>query len=552
MLSRLWNRFLHLSEPVVVVLIRICGWSSILFVFSIFLFIFEEGSPLLVNKLRYRFDETSIGEAAPRRTIGFSVPHPERQTEIISLLERSRAQIPGVAEIWLSADAEATAPVRIDLAEGADPQDATIEFLRRLQEFATGRDAPQELRLTRASDASLLSGAAILDVPYRKPESTAAILSRLRKEKKLSGIASIWSSISRVGEGRVRVELENGSTSRSLADEYAKAFSTRAIVLYELPFENPTDYTVERLQEAALEGDIRGTARIGMEAVRGEVLVVADLKPGARPEAVTRQILDAVPMRQDYSHIASFFASENWRPDSQTKPTFGILALLVGSLSVAFLAALLFVPLSLGAAIYVSEFCGGKVKEGLKILIELLAAIPSVVWGFIGYMIMNPIIIWATGQPIGLNVLNGGIILALMSIPIVVSLSEDALKAVPDGYREAALALGASRWQVVYKVLLPAAKSGLLAANLLGMGRAIGETMAMLMVTGHAINMPSSIFDPIRTMTATIAAELGEADKGGSHYQMLFCLGMLLMVAAMLINLTADVIVKGFRGKENA
>ena len=250
--------------------------------------------------------------------------------------------------------------------------------------------------------------------------------------------------------------------------------------------------------------------------------------------------------------VKEYFTSMNWRPDSAVRPQFGTLALLVGTVSVTSLAMLIAVPFGLGAAIYVSEFCKGKVREALKIVIELLAAIPSVVWGFIGYMVLNPIIIWATGAPIGINVLNGGIILALMSVPIIVSVGEDALKAVPDSYREAALALGASRWQVVYRVLLPAAKNGLLAAVLLGIGRGIGETMAVLMCTGHAVQIPHSLLDPVRTLTATIAAELGETVAGDTHYQALFVIGMVLMFIALAVNLTADFVVKGIRGKQHA
>src|SRR6185503_19495920 len=148
------------------------------------------------------------------------------------------------------------------------------------------------------------------------------------------------------------------------------------------------------------------------------------------------------------------------------------------------------------------------------------------VWGFIGYMVMGPIIIWATGAPVGVNVLNGGIILALMSVPVIVSVAEDSLRAVPDSYREAALALGASKWETVYRVLFPAAKSGLLAAVLLGVGRSIGETMAVLMATGHAVQIPHSVLDPVRTLTATIAAELGEAVRGDDHYRVLFLIGI--------------------------
>jgi phosphate transport system permease protein len=181
----------------------------------------------------------------------------------------------------------------------------------------------------------------------------------------------------------------------------------------------------------------------------------------------------------------------------------------------------------------------------------LLAAIPSVVWGFIGYMVLGPIIIWLTGAPVGINILNGGIILALMSVPIIVSVSEDSLRAVPDSYREAATALGASRWEIVYRVLFPAAKNGLLAAVLLGVGRAIGETMAVLMATGHAVQIPHSLLDPVRTLTATIAAELGETVAGEDHYRVLFVIGIVLFVVALVVNLTADLVVKGIRGQQN-
>ena len=202
-----------------------------------------------------------------------------------------------------------------------------------------------------------------------------------------------------------------------------------------------------------------------------------------------------------------------------------------------------------GAAIYLSEFCGARVKETLKVVIELLAAIPSVVWGFIGLTVMSRLIVKYTGAPVGVNVLNGGIILALMSVPIIVSIGEDALKAVPDSYREAGLALGATRWQLVWRVLLPAAKNGLLAAVLLGVGRGVGETMAVLMATGHAVHIPHSIFDSVRTLTANIAAELGEAPAGSDHYRVLFLIGVLLFLMTFVVNLTADLIVRGIRRK---
>jgi len=248
-------------------------------------------------------------------------------------------------------------------------------------------------------------------------------------------------------------------------------------------------------------------------------------------------------------NVREFFTSPEWYPTSQTHVRYGILALIAGTASVTLLAMLLAVPFGIGAAIFVSEFCGPRLKETLKITIELLAAIPSVVWGFIGLTVMNPLIIKLFGTPIGLNVLNGGLILALMSVPIIVSIGEDALKAVPDSYREAALALGVTRWQLVYRVLLPGAKNGLLAAVLLGVGRAVGETMAVLMATGHAVHIPTSVLDSVRTLTATIAAELGEAAAHSQHYQVLFIIGILLFSISFVVNLAADLAVRGIRGK---
>jgi phosphate transport system permease protein len=261
-------------------------------------------------------------------------------------------------------------------------------------------------------------------------------------------------------------------------------------------------------------------------------------------------LLEGAPALRELN-LKEFFTSRDWRPTSQVREQYGILALLVGTLSVTAVAMAIAVPFGLGAAVYISEFSTGKTKETLKIVIEMLAAIPSVVWGFIGYMVMGPIIIKLTGAPVGVNLLNGGIILALMSVPVIVSVSEDALRAVPDSYREAALALGASKWEIVHRVLFPAAKSGLLAAVLLGVGRSIGETMAVLMCTGHSVNMPHSLLDPVRTLTATVAAELGEAVRGDTHYRVLFLIGIVLFVFVFIVNVTADLIVKGIRGRQN-
>ena len=251
--------------------------------------------------------------------------------------------------------------------------------------------------------------------------------------------------------------------------------------------------------------------------------------------------------------LKEFLTSDEWRP-TVDPPQYGALALLSGTFAVTAVSMGIALPFGLGAAVFVSEFCSRRTKEILKVLIELLAAIPSVVWGFIGITVMNSIVIAITGASIGLNVLNASLLLALMSLPIIVSIGEDALKAVPDSYREAAEALGATRWQVVGKVLFPAAKPGLLAAVLLGVGRAVGETMAVLMATGHSVRMVVSsefpfieILSPARTLTATIAAELGEAPPGSDHYQVLFVLGLFLFGITFVINLTADLFIRGVR-----
>ncbi len=251
---------------------------------------------------------------------------------------------------------------------------------------------------------------------------------------------------------------------------------------------------------------------------------------------------------RDFS-FSEFFMSPWWEPTDEDEPTYGILALVAGTASVTGLAMLVAIPFSLGAAIYIGEFATGKKREYLKILVELLAAIPSVVWGFIGLSIMNPLIIALFDVPVGLNVLNAGIILGLMAAPIMTSIAEDALKAVPDRYREAAEALGATRWQVIFKTVIPAAKNGLLGAILLGVGRGFGETMAVLMATGHAINIPGSVFDSVRALTATIAAELGETAVGSPHYEALFTIGIFLFVVTFVINLSADLIVRGVRNQ---
>ena len=212
-------------------------------------------------------------------------------------------------------------------------------------------------------------------------------------------------------------------------------------------------------------------------------------------------------------------------------------------------------PLGLSAAIYISEFASPKVKETLKILIEFLAAVPSIIWGFIGLVIMGPLMQKVLGIEVGVNLLNASIVVALMAVPLIVSISEDALRAVPDSYREAALALGASRWEVVYRVLFPAAKSGLLAACMLGVGRAVGETMAVWMASGSTENIPDNLFNPallldrVKALTATIASEMPDTAHGDDHYRMLFVIGIVLLLISVFINVVSDIVIKGVKNK---
>ncbi len=222
-----------------------------------------------------------------------------------------------------------------------------------------------------------------------------------------------------------------------------------------------------------------------------------------------------------------------WQP---TKGSFGLLPMIVGSLLVTGGALSLGVPLGLSCAVFLVEFSPIRIRRVLKPAIELLAGIPSVVYGFLGVLFLVPLIRDHLGGP-GLSLLAGAIILGIMILPTIISISIDALEAVPRTYREGSLALGATTWQTVHMVVIPAARSGIVTAIILGMGRAIGETMAVIMVTGNAISLPSSILDPVRTLTSNIAMELGYAS--GDHQRALFATGVILFVMIMILNVAA-------------
>jgi phosphate transport system permease protein len=228
-----------------------------------------------------------------------------------------------------------------------------------------------------------------------------------------------------------------------------------------------------------------------------------------------------------------------WYPNEEH---FGLLPLILGSLLVTLGAAVLSVPLGLLTAVFVAEVAPRWMREILKPFIEVLAGIPSVVLGFLGMLVVSPLIREWLGAPTGLTALAGSVMLGYMALPTIISVAEDALDAVPKSYRDAALALGATRWQTIWRVTVPAARSGILTAMMLGVGRAIGETMAVMMVTGNAARLPltlDSFLLPVRTMTATIAAEMGEVAQGSTHYHVLFAIGLVLFVVTFAINLVA-------------
>jgi phosphate transport system permease protein len=240
--------------------------------------------------------------------------------------------------------------------------------------------------------------------------------------------------------------------------------------------------------------------------------------------------------------------SDRWYP---IEDRYGILPLLVGSLMVTFGAVIIAVPLGLITAIYLGEIAPVWQREILKPVIEILAGIPSIVLGFFGWIVLAPTI-QKLGAPSGLTGFTGSLILAYMALPTIVSITEDALYAVPKEYRDGSLAMGATQWQTIWRVVVPAARSGIVIAVMLGIGRAIGETMAVMLVTGNAANIPSGVgffFQPVRTMTATIAAEMGEVAQGSLHYSVLFGIGIVLFVITFLINSLASWLVGGNSGR---
>ena len=260
-------------------------------------------------------------------------------------------------------------------------------------------------------------------------------------------------------------------------------------------------------------------------------------------------ITQALPALREIG-LSEFFLRARWNPTSYHEPSYGLLSQMVSSLMVTFGALLLAIPLGIATAAYIAEVASPKTREIIKPIVEILAGIPSVVVGFLGIALVGPQIARMFHLSNGLNALNGSLLLAVMALPTIISLSEDAIKAVPKSYKEASFALGASKWQTLCSVVIPSALSGIIASIMLGIGRAIGETMTVLMACGNAAAMPHSFLDPVRTLTSTIAIELGEVPYGSTHYHALFVVALILFVMTFLVNLTAEIVMSRYQETE--
>lgn len=249
---------------------------------------------------------------------------------------------------------------------------------------------------------------------------------------------------------------------------------------------------------------------------------------------------NSVPLSIDKIQLFKLMKDKEWFPTAQPAAQFGILPLLLGTLLVSLGAILLALPFGLAAAIYLAEIADIRFRNIAKPLIELLAGIPSVVYGFFGLVVIVPMVQQAFNLPVGETALAGSIVLGIMALPTIITVSEDAIRNTPRAMKEASLALGANKWQTIMRVVIPYSISGITTAAILGIGRAIGETMAVLMVTGNAAVIPHSFLQPVRTIPATIAAELGEAPFGGMHFKALFLLGSILFALTMVINFIVE------------
>jgi phosphate transport system permease protein len=289
---------------------------------------------------------------------------------------------------------------------------------------------------------------------------------------------------------------------------------------------------------ASLEKRLRRRWRLGEKLIESWVFLAGILTIAILLGIIILLLKEGLPAFW-YTPPWEFFFGTKWYPVSDP-PTFGITSFFAATLWVTLVATAISVPIGVACAAYLAEVAPAKVRETVKPIIEILAGIPSVVMGFIGLMLLSPLVQSAFNLNTGLSGLTAGIMLSLMSLPIIISVSEDALRAVPDDFREASYALGATKWETIRHVCIPGALSGITAAVMLGVGRAIGETMTVLMVAGGALAVPVSPTDPMMPMTAAIASGIGNAVRGGLQYQALFAIGLILFILTLAVNLIAD------------
>jgi len=299
--------------------------------------------------------------------------------------------------------------------------------------------------------------------------------------------------------------------------------------------------------EAGPDKGLRRRWRLGEKFIEGWIFLAGLLAIVVLLGIIALLLKEGLPIFLDTPPWEFFFGTK-WYPVSEP-PTFGIMPFFVSTLWVTLVATAISVPVGVACAAYLAEVAPDKVRETVKPIIELLAGIPSVVMGFIGLMLLSPLVQSTFNLNTGLCGLSAGIMLALMSLPIIVSVSEDALRAVPDQFRQASYALGATRWETIIHVSIPAALSGITAAVMLGVGRAIGETMTVLMVAGGALATPVSPTEPMMPMTAAIASGIGNAVRGGLQYQALFAIGLVLFILTLAVNVIADRVLERQRRK---
>lgn len=358
---------------------------------------------------------------------------------------------------------------------------------------------------------------------------------------------SLFSS-KKIEDGYSILVNKNNKIEDVSSSEIKKVFDMEIVSWKELGVDNNEDeitvFRIDNIETYAteeemilIEEDVANVGKVISRILEDNSGMIAQVPKDMISKDFTQKELDL-----GHFSIREFFTLREWFPTALPVPQFGVVPIIMGTLWVSLGAILLALPFGLAASIYMAELSNSKVYRFMKPIIELLSGIPSVVYGFFGLIVIVPMIQKIFNLPVGESGLAGSIVLAIMALPTIITISEDALRSVPRAMKEASLALGANKWQTILKVSIPYSISGITAAVVLGIGRAIGETMAVLMVTGNAAVMPNTLLEPLRTIPATIAAELGEAPAGGAHYQALFVLGGILFIMTLLINLFVEYI----------